>query len=73
MRAADLEGDEALAKLGPGGLAQPASAGGAAWRVQAAALAASRPTHDRGIGRSWADEILWEAKLSPFKRGTDLG
>ena len=25
-----------------------------------------------GIGRSWVDEILWEAKLSPFKRGGDL-
>jgi len=25
-----------------------------------------------GIGRSWVDEILWEAKLSPFKRGDDL-
>ena len=25
-----------------------------------------------GIGRSWVDEILWEAKLSPFKKGADL-
>ena len=25
-----------------------------------------------GIGRSWVDEILWRAKLSPFKRGDDL-
>jgi formamidopyrimidine-DNA glycosylase len=25
-----------------------------------------------GIGRSWVDEILWEARLSPFKRGADL-
>jgi formamidopyrimidine-DNA glycosylase len=25
-----------------------------------------------GIGRSWVDEILWEAKLSPFKKGSDL-
>ena len=25
-----------------------------------------------GIGRSWADEILHTAKLSPFKRGNDL-
>ena len=25
-----------------------------------------------GIGRSWVDEILWEARLSPFKRGGDL-
>ena len=25
-----------------------------------------------GIGRSWVDEILWSARLSPFKRGSDL-
>jgi len=25
-----------------------------------------------GIGRSWVDEILWEARLSPFKKGVDL-
>jgi len=25
-----------------------------------------------GIGRSWVDEILWEAMLSPYKRGADL-
>jgi len=25
-----------------------------------------------GIGRSWVDEILHTAKLSPFKRGNDL-
>ena len=25
-----------------------------------------------GIGRSWVDEILWEACLSPFKKGSEL-
>ena len=25
-----------------------------------------------GIGRSWIDEILWEAELSPFRQGNDL-
>jgi formamidopyrimidine-DNA glycosylase len=25
-----------------------------------------------GIGRSWVDEILWEARLSPFKQGAEL-
>ena len=25
-----------------------------------------------GIGRSWVDEILWEAELSPFRQGEDL-
>jgi formamidopyrimidine-DNA glycosylase len=25
-----------------------------------------------GIGRSWVDEVLWEAALSPFRQGTEL-
>jgi formamidopyrimidine-DNA glycosylase len=25
-----------------------------------------------GIGRSWVDEILWTAALSPFQKGTEL-
>jgi len=25
-----------------------------------------------GIGRSWVDEILWEASVSPFKKGSEL-
>jgi formamidopyrimidine-DNA glycosylase len=25
-----------------------------------------------GIGRSWVDEILWSAELSPFKKGSEL-
>jgi formamidopyrimidine-DNA glycosylase len=25
-----------------------------------------------GIGRSWVDEILWTAELSPFKKGSEL-
>jgi formamidopyrimidine-DNA glycosylase len=25
-----------------------------------------------GIGRSWVDELLWEARLSPFRQGADL-
>ena len=25
-----------------------------------------------GIGRSWVDELLWTAKLSPFQKGSDL-
>ena len=43
-------------------------------------LESARPLHSvlrdqrviAGIGRSWVDEILWHAKLSPFKRGDDL-
>ena len=26
-----------------------------------------------GIGRSWVDELLWTARLSPFQKGADLG
>jgi formamidopyrimidine-DNA glycosylase len=25
-----------------------------------------------GIGRSWVDEVLWEARLGPFRKGSDL-
>jgi formamidopyrimidine-DNA glycosylase len=25
-----------------------------------------------GIGRSWVDELLWSARLSPFQKGSDL-
>jgi formamidopyrimidine-DNA glycosylase len=25
-----------------------------------------------GIGRSWVDELLWEARLSPFRKGSEL-
>jgi formamidopyrimidine-DNA glycosylase len=25
-----------------------------------------------GVGRSWVDEVLWEARLSPFKKGSEL-
>ena len=43
-------------------------------------LAEPRPLHSllrdqhviAGIGRSWVDEVLWHARLSPFKRGDDL-
>ena len=67
-----LEADEALAKLGR-----------EAWPVTpelATLLAVPRPLNAllrdqrviAGIGRSWADEILWEARLSPYKRGCDL-
>jgi len=43
-------------------------------------LAEPRPLHSllrdqhviTGIGRSWVDEILWTAQLSPFKRADDL-
>lgn len=72
LDAAELHEDEALAKLGPEAWPEPGSL--------KEILDAPRPLHTllrdqrtiAGIGRSWVDEILWEARLSPFKRGADL-
>jgi len=68
----ELEQDDALATLGPEAWPDPPPL--------AELLDAPRPLHTllrdqrtiAGIGRSWVDEILWRAKLSPFKRGNDL-
>ncbi|HEX4482183.1 MAG TPA: DNA-formamidopyrimidine glycosylase family protein [Solirubrobacteraceae bacterium] len=75
LRTAELEQDDALAKLGPEAWPDPPD--GAAF---AELLETARPLHSllrdqrtiAGIGRSWVDEILWTAELSPFKRGNDL-
>jgi formamidopyrimidine-DNA glycosylase len=67
--------DEAIASLGPEAWPDPPH--------DLAALlapAGARPLHAvlrdqrviAGIGRSWVDEILWVARLSPFKRGDAL-
>jgi formamidopyrimidine-DNA glycosylase len=72
LRAAELDEDPALATLGPEAWPDPPELGDV--------LDAARPLHAllrdqrtiAGIGRSWVDEILWEAKLSPYKRGADL-
>jgi formamidopyrimidine-DNA glycosylase len=73
LRAGELEEDPALATLGSEAWPDlPADLG--------EILGAPRPLHTllrdqrtiAGIGRSWVDEILWEAKLSPYKRGADL-
>jgi formamidopyrimidine-DNA glycosylase len=73
LRPEALEADEALDGLGP-----------EAWPEAPADLAdrlsAPRPLHSMlrdqrvvtGIGRTWVDEILHAARLSPFKRGDDL-
>jgi len=73
LRAGELEEDEAVATLGPEAWPDPPPF--------LPLLAQPRPLHTllrdqrviAGIGRSWVDEILWEARLSPFKRGADLG
>ncbi|MGO9320800.1 MAG: DNA-formamidopyrimidine glycosylase family protein [Solirubrobacteraceae bacterium] len=75
LRAGELEQDDSLATLGPEAWPQP---GG--WARLKELLDAPRPLHAllrdqhvvAGIGRSWVDEILWQAKLSPYKRGADL-
>jgi formamidopyrimidine-DNA glycosylase len=72
LRAGELQDDEMLAKLGPEAWPDPPPL--------EETLAAPRPLHvllrDQrtiaGIGRSWVDEILWHARLSPYKRGADL-
>ncbi|HSZ69630.1 MAG TPA: DNA-formamidopyrimidine glycosylase family protein [Solirubrobacteraceae bacterium] len=72
LRAAELAQDESLTRLGPEAWPDPPELG--------ELLRAPRPLHAMlrdqhviaGIGRSWVDEILWEAQLSPYKRGADL-
>ena len=67
-----IEDDEAIASLGPESWPDPPPF--------EELLAAPRPLHSllrdqhviTGIGRSWADELLHGARLSPFKRGDDL-
>jgi formamidopyrimidine-DNA glycosylase len=76
LRAEELEADEALATLGPEAWPDPPDGD----RL-AELLDTPRPLHSllrdqrtiAGVGRSWVDEILWTAELSPFKRGADLG
>jgi len=73
LRAEALEAEESVASLGPEAWPDPPPF--------LPLLAQPRPLHTllrdqrtiAGIGRSWVDEILWEARLSPFKRGRDLG
>jgi formamidopyrimidine-DNA glycosylase len=67
-----LEEEPALRTLGPEAWPDPPELG--------EILDAPRPLHSllrdqqvvAGIGRTWVDEILHAAKLSPFKRGDDL-
>ena len=67
-----VEAEEHIATLGPEAYPDPPELG--------PLLDAPRPLHGllrdqrviAGIGRSWVDEILHTAKLSPFKRGSEL-
>ena len=70
---AQVDDDESISRLGPE--AWPAPPADLAERLaQPRPLyAALRDQHVlAGIGRSWVDEILWAARISPFKRGADL-
>jgi formamidopyrimidine-DNA glycosylase len=72
LQTAELEADESLATLGPEAWPDPPPF--------EELLTGSRPLYTllrdqhtlTGIGRSWVDEILWSAQLSPFKRADDL-
>jgi formamidopyrimidine-DNA glycosylase len=66
--------DEAVARLGPEAWPAPPLAEFAALIDQPRHLhPLLRHQGDiSGIGRSWVDEILWEARLSPFKKGSEL-
>ena len=74
MPADAISGDEMVATLGPEAWPAPS--------LEDFARALDEPRHlhpmlrDQrvvaGVGRSWVDEILWEAALSPFQRGSDL-
>ena len=72
LRAEELDDDPALQGLGPEAWPDPPP-------LQEL-LHAPRPLHSllrdqqviAGIGRTWVDEILNVARLSPFKRGDDL-
>ena len=74
LPAAAVDEDETVATLGPEAWPRPP--------LDAFAALIDQPRHLHpllrhqrdiaGIGRSWVDEILWEARLSPFKKGTEL-
>ena len=73
LRPDAVDADEALANLGPEAWPEPPA-------DLAERLNAPRPLHSMlrdqrvitGIGRTWVDDILHAARLSPFKRGDDL-
>jgi formamidopyrimidine-DNA glycosylase len=74
LRAGELAGDEMVATLGPEAWPAPPL------EELARRIDESRHLHPMlrdqrviaGIGRSWVDEILWEAGLSPFRQGSEL-
>ena len=67
--------DDAIATLGPEAWPDPPADMAALLKPHGARPLQAVLRDQRviaGIGRSWVDEILWVARLSPFKRGNDL-
>jgi formamidopyrimidine-DNA glycosylase len=72
LRRQDVDDEEALAELGPEAWPDP-PAFDALLDQPRPLYALLRDQHViAGIGRSWVDEILHAAMVSPFKRGSDL-
>jgi formamidopyrimidine-DNA glycosylase len=72
LREGDLADEETLAGLGPEAWPDPPPLGDLLDEHRPL-YALLRDQHViAGIGRSWVDEILHRAQLSPFKRGADL-
>jgi formamidopyrimidine-DNA glycosylase len=72
MRAAEVQDEETLAALGPEAWPDPPEFDDLLDQARPL-YAVLRDQHViAGIGRSWVDEILHAAMLSPFKRGSDL-
>jgi formamidopyrimidine-DNA glycosylase len=72
LRADDLEAEETVAELGPEAWPDPPPLQELLDQPRPL-YALLRDQHViAGIGRSWVDEILHTAQLSPFKRGSDL-
>jgi formamidopyrimidine-DNA glycosylase len=72
LRANELQDEETVSALGPEAWPQPPPFGPLLDEPRPL-YALLRDQHViAGIGRSWLDEILHAARLSPFKRGSDL-
>jgi formamidopyrimidine-DNA glycosylase len=72
LRGGELEQEPTLAELGPEAWPDPPSLD-ALLDQPRPLYALMRDQHViAGIGRSWVDEILHTAQISPFKRGSDL-
>ena len=72
LASSDVAAEETIAELGPEAWPDPPQFG-ELLDVPRPLYAVMRDQHViAGIGRSWVDEILHAARLSPFKRGSDL-